>query len=173
MNLYTAIPQEYSFFMENTLWKMQQDTKHKNRWNFKYPDNWRTSFNREPMIGIRKIFTPKAYRRIEYNFSIERFAIDPVTHEVSTIPDAKLAFRAKCNMDVTKDQREIMWDFNKQYKREIKKQKLEEKFNVETDIWFDVAYMEHPTEDRLSYTSIIKLGDIDHENMNIIFKSIR
>lgn len=157
MNVYTYIPQEYSFFIEDS----ERDDKYPNRFKFKYPENWRTSMNREPMIGIRAIFIPKAYRHVEFDFIIEKYLKD----ESGNIPDKPtedLTFHTESFISYEYDLRHLRMKIFESYGEKIKEKKLEDKFKL-NNLYFCYEYRKHLNENRFSYCQVFNIINKDNK----------
>lgn len=155
MNVYTAIPQEYSFFIEDA----ERDAKYPNRYKFKFPDNWRTSSNREPMIGIRAIFIPKAYRHVEFDFIIEKYLKDE-SGNIGTDPTEELTFHIESFIPYEHDLRELRKDIFDCYKNKIEEKKLEDKFKL-NNLYFCYEYRKYPRTNRYSYCQVFNIINKD------------
>lgn len=155
MSVYTSLPREYSFFIEDS----KRDEKFPNRFKFKYPDSWRTSENREPIIGIRSIFVPKAYRHIEFDFIIEKYLKD----ESGGIPDTPITdirFHVESFLSYEKDLRELRRDIISTYYRTIIDEKKMDDFKL-NNLYFCYEYRKYPETNRISYCQVFNIINKD------------
>ena len=67
------VPEEITFMLSEA----EHDTKIPNRYWFEFPAQWVHQQNKDPIIGIRSIYTTNTNRFIRYNYKVELF--DPLT----------------------------------------------------------------------------------------------
>ena len=67
------VPEEITFMLSEA----EHDTKIPNRYWFEFPAQWVNQQNKDPIIGIRSIYTTNTNRFIRYNYKVELF--DPLT----------------------------------------------------------------------------------------------
>lgn len=145
----TSLATEHTFFIEDAI----QDKTIKNRWYFKFPDEWRTSENREPIIGIRSITIPKAYRHTEFDFKIEKYLKTELTK-----PYKDIEFHCESYLFIEHDLRTLRKNIFDSFAKEITKCGLESEFNKDL-LYFCYEYLEY--EHRKSYAQVFKIRNDD------------
>ena len=101
--------------MFKTCWR---DPVMNNRYWFEFPPEWRTSSQRERIIGLRTFWVSKTFRRVCFDLDIRYFEDNGAeTRENEfTVP-------IKCWLDYEKDLREIWYDLRSQVKAYIAEHK--------------------------------------------------
>ena len=63
------VPEEITFMLSDA----ERDAKIPNRYWFDFPSQWANQQNKDPIIGIRSIYTTNTNRFIRYNYKVELF----------------------------------------------------------------------------------------------------
>lgn len=164
------MPREYTFFIEDAI----RDCEKPNRLWFKYPQDWKTSMNRQPVLALRRLTFHRCYRKIKYEYTIKRY-----NKSVSLIePDEEVSVNIVSYLDYTKDLRELFIDSKKQFNDELVNCKLQDVFHDMLRMDFAYKYVEDNS--RKSYVEIFKCekGDGEYKytisitNMNDDFKNV-
>lgn len=171
---YTYLPQEYSFFMEDST----RDNIFENRFKFEFPKEWRTSTYKDPMIGIRRIFIPKSYRHVEFDFIIEKYLKD-ASGSIPEKPTHELSFHTEAFLSKEHDLRHLRRRFFESFAKAIKQNKMEEIFTLD-NLYFCYEYKMYSEKKRLSYCQVFDVINKDPKyeykfgiyNINDDFKAI-
>ena len=101
--------------MFKTCWR---DPVMNNRYWFEFPPEWRTSSQRERIIGLRTFWVSKTFRRVWFDLDIRYFEDNgtETMENAFTVP-------IKCWLDYEKDLREIWYDLRSQVKAYIAEHK--------------------------------------------------
>jgi len=74
------VPDEITFLLSDA----EQDPYIKNRYWFNFPNQWSNIPNKDPIIGIRSLYTTKTNRFIQYTYKIELIPVN-TTEAIDTI----------------------------------------------------------------------------------------
>lgn len=159
------VPREYTFFIDpenndnSTNLSVYKDGLIPNRYWFMYPQDWKTSMNKEPMIAMRRMTINKCYRKIRFTFAINRY----LKNQVIAKPDKEINFKVVVNIDFLEDLREIHKAGRKSLAKAIKKEKLEDVFD-EDYFFMDFEYKplkenNDYSTNRLSFVEIFKVPE--------------
>lgn len=164
------MPREYTFFIEDAI----KDSEKPNRLWFMYPQDWKTSMNRQPVLALRRLTFHRRYRKIKYTYTIKRYRISVSTTE----PDEEVSANIVSYLDYTKDLREIYIDSKKKFDEELVACKLQNVFN--NMLRMDFAYKNIDDNSRKSFVEIFRCEEENDEfkytisitNMNDDFKNV-
>ena len=76
------VPEEITLMLSDA----EQDAKIPNRYWFDFPNQWANQPNKDPIIGIRSIYTTKTNRFIKYNYKITLFYLGIINNDDEDSP---------------------------------------------------------------------------------------
>ena len=74
------VPEEITFLLSDA----EQDPYIKHRYWFQFPAQWANIHNKDPIIGIRSLYTTKTNRYIQYSYKIELIPVN-TTEAIDTV----------------------------------------------------------------------------------------
>ena len=70
----------------------RQDTNYRNRYYFRFPDNWTNDVNKDAIIGIRSIFTSTANRLVSFTLKYQYYLCDENNNTIKSFDSHDLLF---------------------------------------------------------------------------------
>ncbi len=132
------IEQVYLFANSDESSLVRRDPKRLNRYWFKYPEEWRTSTQKERIIGVRSFWISRQYRRLKFTVSVKKELVSDPT-KVN-----ELTFDVYSWLDYDEDLESVWIDFRNHFQKNIEEHKQEWPADVPelkgNEIWIDLIF---------------------------------